>query len=276
MGVSQIILSSDGRNSLLPSEKDRRLAVRTLSRVAGGEIVVFSIVDDHIHIVALADRHRAGRLSQILGCALRAVSAVPMAPARIRPVGNRTHLTRLVPYLLNQVGHHGISCHPALWSGSCFQDIVGARIVRGLRLQIGEALPRVTMTEICRAVGIEAREIGPVPDADVRAAGGDALGAAVASALAVGPELEGKSRRVVFARRIAVQMGRSVGIPGVEIARGLGIDSRTVRRLAGGQANPAVERAVRIRLSIERAVRGMQRPDDAREASRMCTGSMGR
>jgi hypothetical protein len=36
-----------------------------------------------------------------------------------------------VTYLLKQPVKHGLDVHPALWTGSCFLDLIGARLIPG-------------------------------------------------------------------------------------------------------------------------------------------------
>jgi hypothetical protein len=87
---------------------------------------------------------------------LRPLAAAPVEPARVREVDTRAHLEWLVRYVLTQGPHHGVAGHPALASGSCFQDLVAARRVDGLRLRIAEALPRLRRRTLYEAVGLPA------------------------------------------------------------------------------------------------------------------------
>jgi REP element-mobilizing transposase RayT len=140
MNIWHLTYASDGRNPLFPDEVACRKAVRVLGRVAGTSTVLFSIVDDHLHLVLWCDRQRRGRLARALVQALRQVAPVPVESARVRAVENRSHMKWLVDYVLSQTIHHGIPSHPALWSGSCFPDLIGARQVPGLDLQLRRAL----------------------------------------------------------------------------------------------------------------------------------------
>ena len=68
-----------------------------------------------------------------LALGLQPLAAAPMAPAHVSPVNDRGHLASLVRYVLDQTTHHELQnvAHPALWRGSSFADIVGARIRPG-------------------------------------------------------------------------------------------------------------------------------------------------
>lgn len=106
--------------------------------------MLFCIVDDHLHVVLLCEAQQAGVLSRELLLALRPLTGPNLAPAFVRPVEGRGHLEWLVRYVLEQPTKHGLPGHPALWPGSCFPDLVGARRLPGLslRLRLSEALPR--------------------------------------------------------------------------------------------------------------------------------------
>ncbi len=141
MHIWHLTYASDGRNPLFPDEVACRKAVRVLGRVAGTSTVLFNIVDDHLHLVLWCDRQRRGRLARALVQALRQVATVPVESARVRAVENRAHMKWLVDYLLSQTIHRGIPAHTALWSGSCFPDLIGARWVPRMELQLRKALP---------------------------------------------------------------------------------------------------------------------------------------
>lgn len=245
--------ASDGRKPVLPGEDARRAAVRVLARVAGAELVLFSLVDDHVHVVALGERSRMGRLGRALVLGLRPLAAAPVTPARVRPVETRAHLESLVRYVLGQVAHHGLAAHPALWTGSCFQDIVGARWLPGLGLRLGEALPRLTRATVLDAVGLRGAAVEPASDDALRAGGVGRLVAAVAAAHAVPEGLAGNLPPVVTARRAAAKLAQAAGVAGADLAWALGITPRAARRLLAVAVPAALLRAARVRhVLVER------------------------
>ncbi len=258
MHIWHLTYASDGRNPLFPDEVACRKAVRVLGRVAGTSTVLFSIVDDHLHLVLWCDRQRRGRLARALVQALRQVATVPVEPARVRAVENRSHMKWLVDYLLSQTIHHGIPSHSALWSGSCFPDLIGARQVPGLDLQLRRALPRFRIRDIYRAVGLTAGPLAPLPLEGVRSAGIARLVAATGAALAVGPTLSGKSAPVVQARRAAPQLANQAGMGIADVAWALDIAPRSVRRLHGPRVDAGTAKVVRMRLALENAVKPKQ------------------
>lgn len=157
----QLRFSSEGRTSLFPGEAERRRAVQTLARVAGTWIVSFSIADEHAHLIVLGDQDRIGRLRRNLSLALGAASSEPLDPSWARPFTSRAHLQSTFEYQLTQVDHHGLPAHPALWSGSVFQDLIGARVLDGLQLKLREALPRYRVRDALSAVGLPREPIEP-------------------------------------------------------------------------------------------------------------------
>ena len=248
--------SAEGRYPILPDEKARRSAVRKLALACGAELILFCIVDDHIHNVVLAKRERAGRLAQAIARSLRSVAVSPIGPARIRPVEGRSHMEKLVTYLLVQPKRHDIPTHPALWSGSCFQDIAGARFIEGMRLQIGNVLPRFRIRTAFEAVGLPPKEITPADDSAIRAAGATRLVSDAGAALAIGPPLAGKTALLVCARRAVTQIARKVGIPFSEVAWALGITERAARRLLAPHLEKEKLHAIRKYLALEDIVSG--------------------
>jgi hypothetical protein len=180
----------------------------------------------------------------------------------------------LVDYLLSQNQRHGIQAHPALWSGSCFLDLVGARVVDGLRLRIDEALPRLQTREIFEAVGLGSiRELRPANDHEIRAAGAKHLVAAVAAATAVGPVLSGRKAETIRVRRVAAYLAHLAGIAASEVAWALDVTPRAVQKLVRAPVDPKVVRASRLMLSVENLV---QKKAVADVESAKSVGSRGR
>jgi len=256
MDCSHLTFSSDGRLPLFPDETTRRAAVHCLARAAGQEIALFCIVDDHLHLVVLAPRPRVGRLAQALAISLGRAAATKLDPARIRPVDTRAHLQWLVRYVLTQPAHHGLTGSAALWSGSCFQDLVGARQVPGLTLRITEALPRLSQRELHKLVDLPPAKLKPAANDTLRRAGAARIVAAAAASLAVGPNLAGNKPTVVLARRAAVQLAAVAEIPATEIAWALGTTPRATRRLQQPPVPTTTTKALRLRLTLEDTLRG--------------------
>jgi len=169
MKMWHLTFSSDGRNSLFINESSRLTAVRELARVAGGQIILFCLVDEHIHVAVLSESAVIGRIARsILLCMRQRADGLP-EPAHLRQVKTRSHMQWLVRYLLEQPSKHGLPGHQALWSGSCFLDLAGCRIVQGLQIQkrLTEVLPRLRLRDIYQAVGLPSEELNPLPVKEV-------------------------------------------------------------------------------------------------------------
>ncbi len=247
-----VTFSSPRRMPLFVDEASRRAAVRRIVRVCGARLVLFCIVDDHIHLVVIGPPEGVGGLAAALWRALRRTAACQLEPAHRRPVDGRRHLEWLVRYLTTQTDHHGIDAHPALWSGSCFADLVGMRVVEGFDpRRIRQLLPRLRDEELHRNVGLDLGTFGPLDGVRLRATGAVRIASAAASALAVGPALVGNAAPTIEARRAAAQVAKAAGIRPSEIGWALSITARAARRLAEQPVAPEVLHATRLRLALE-------------------------
>jgi len=248
---SLLAFSTDARTSVFADEAARRRAVRALAGVAGPRLRLFALGDRTLHVVATARGADAGRLGRDLRLALRPLSAVPMDPARIRPVEGPAHLQALLAWLLGQPARDGVPVHPALWTGSCFPDLAGARLLPGYRPDLGEWLPRLPRHAAFRAAGLPPDGLDPATDASVRAAGAARVRDAAAAALAVDPDLVGREAPVVAARAAACALAHGAGAGNGEIARVIGVPLRTVQRLVHRAVPAILLDAVRRRLALE-------------------------
>ncbi len=249
-----LTFASDGRLPLFAEEALRLQALHRLAAIAGREAVLFSIVDDHLHALLSASHKRIARLKGSLFRALRPIASASLEPARVRSVQSRAHLQWLLRYLLTQCQHHGLQEHDVLHNGCCFQELVGARLLDGLDLQIRVLLPRFRLRDAFLAVGLPPRQLSAAEAASVRAAGSARLAAAAAHAAAADPCLLGSHATVVRARRAAAQLGRQAGMSSGSLAEVLYISSRSVQNYAVACPHDATVRAVRTRLALENLV----------------------
>ena len=236
MAVWHLTFAADGRNPLFLDEGCRLTAVRRLAAVAGPRVVLFCLVDEHVHVVLTGERVEVGRMARSVLLALRPWAAVSIDPARIRLVAGRAHLRRLVRYVLDQPRHHDLPGHPALWSGSCFVDLVGARVVPNLDLRIREVLPRFRLREAHEAVGLPPTRLVPLQGTTVRRLGAFRLSQAAAASLCVEHPLRGKTAPVTLARAAMCQIAREAGIATTEVTDVLGIQPPAREALASASA----------------------------------------
>jgi hypothetical protein len=239
------------RLTLFPTAESNRQAVWAMVRCAGTELALFCIVDDHLHTVLLCDDATMVRRARALTRVTRNLTRVEVNPTYVRPVAGRKHLLTLFDYILNQVTKHGLDVHPALWEGSCFCDLVGARLLPGLHLRIREALPRTTHRDALEAVGLGSRPLQPVDLDTIRALGAQRLLAAAAFAHCADPSLRGRRPPEVKARRAACKLAKQAGIPLSELAWLMGVTPRAARRMAAAAIPQEHETVVRTRLALE-------------------------
>jgi len=254
MNTWHLTFNTEGLNPLVFTESQRRRIVRALARVVGHRAVLFCVVDNHLHLVVLCKPGDLGRITAGIYHSLATfIPAIRTAAPTL--VNSRQHLRSLVPYVLTQVLHHKVGgAHPALWSGSCFQDLIGARLLDPLQLQIATALPRFDLSQACQAVGLASDQLVLLQADEVRRLGASRIVSATSAALCVGPALGGNVPSTVRARRAAVQLGLRAGVAPAEIVWVLGITPRAARRLAGQPTDTAAVRATATRLSLEAAV----------------------
>jgi hypothetical protein len=250
--ITHFTFSSDGRHPLFPTLAVRRAAVRCILRVAP-ETILFCVVDDHLHVVVVADRARTGRIAASLLQALRPIAAAPLLPARATPIETRRHLEFLADrYILEQSKKHGLPDPLALYEGSGFPDLAGARVVDpAIGGRLVAALPRYRMRRAYRAVGLDEKPVQPLADERVRALGAVRIAAATEAALAAAPGSRGNGPVERLARCATVQLATSVGIAIDEVAFALRITRASATRLAHRSVPKSVLDAVRKRLALE-------------------------
>jgi hypothetical protein len=246
--------ASKGRRPLAPEETNRRELVRTIARVAGGAVSLFCVVDDHVHVVLYCPAEERGRYVQALSLALAPRVPIPLGAAFVQPVEDRHHMEWLAnEYILRQPVKHGLSTHPALWTGSCFPDLVGARLLPGLDLCLEKALPRWRQRAAYRAVGLPTVKLAPAADDSVRRLGAARIVSAAASAMGVPQSSTARGDGEVASRRCAAVLASGVGIRTAEIAWALGVTPQATNRLVDRAVPPKHLRATRLRLALEEA-----------------------
>lgn len=255
MRTWHLTFNDPDRNTLFHGERELRLAVRTIHRIARERLVLFSIADDHVHIVLEASASKLGRLCRSLLISLRHISEIPILPAYVRAVRGQPHLQNLVFYHLRQPTKHGLPSHPALWTGSCFQDLAGARRLADLPSRLQGLLPRFRLSVLLPELGVPPEALEPASSDLIQRVGVKGLAEAASSAFCVPPDLEGITRAVVQARTAVVQLGRWAGIPVQDLSQGLGVSRRSVFRCYTPPMSPEYLRAVALRVSLEETVR---------------------
>jgi len=251
MQLWHLTIAAKTRHALFPSEALRLRAVRKLVVVCGDALVVFCIADDHLHVVVLCDERRRGTIARALQVVVAGLTPVVTKPVHVEPVNGRRHMETMRRYVLRQPEHHNLPGHPALWSGSCFLDLAGARWLPTPPLRLRDALPRCTLADLGRDVGLDLWRLDPIPVSELRAVGAKALVSAAAAACGAPPELRGKRREVVRARRVACSLAREAGMPLPEVAWALDIHPGNARKLLTSPVAPEALLATRRYIALE-------------------------
>lgn len=216
------------------------------------------MVDDHSHFVVFADAAEIGRVGRAIRLALRALGA-DLEPADVRPVENRAHMQHLVGYLLTQPQHHELTVRPSTWSGSCFPDLVGARVVPGVALRLDDALPRYRLRDACASVLLPDAPLVVHGDEILRRIGVVRIVEAATAAFAAPTAPHGRSLEANRARQAAAVLARAGAFGTQGVADALVINSPgrgapDARRPSGAPVQGAsVSHAKRTRSGPENA-----------------------
>ncbi len=247
-------VSTVGRLALARSEPERRTLVRAFARAGRERLLAFDLVDDHAHAVISGERPRL--VARDLRRSLAAVRPeLEFDPPHLKLVDTRRYLRWLLTYLLVQPTKHGLDTHPALWTGSCFQDLVGARLLTGFSVApLRAALPRLRLRSLFSDVGLSEIKLRPRANDLLRRAGAARLADLAAGVFAVDPKLLGRSSLVVTARTLASVVGVELGFSRAKLAPYLGATPQTVGRLASRRLDPAAKRALGLRFELEERV----------------------
>ncbi len=233
-----ITLAADGRFPL-----SRTLAIiATIVRVCGDVLLLFAVVDDHVHLVLIGERFEVGRRTSGLVRALEA----SLEPARVRPVADRAHLRRLVGYVAGQPRHHGAGS----WEGTCLPDLLGARRLGFDAGRLAAQLPRENLGALAlEGAGFGVSAIAPAGDALVRTHGA-VRGYRSALAAAGLAERGGRTPLRVAVDRGWRHLAAQAGLH-LDAREAAGIAQRTWQRLATEPVDSAWVAAIRRSIAFE-------------------------
>lgn len=262
MKIWHCTFGSQGRFPLFRDDADRLEAIRRIVRIAGKEMALFSLVDEHAHLLIVGTRERTRRLRQAIRQSLEPLTDSPIVSSWVEPVVDRKHMFRQIRYFFLQVIHHEVlDAQPALWHGSCFLDLVEARYIEGLELQIEVIIPRKTAKGVaCSAVGLPGTGVDPLGRAAVREMGSRRIVEASFAAVASTPNLKGQSRIACLARRVAAHMGHIVGLAKEEMIWVLGVKRQSFNAMLREPVSRQMLKVVARRLALEVAVAALPPP----------------
>lgn len=252
--IHHVTIAVRGRLALARDEAELRERVRAICRVGGPRLLLFSLADDHLH-TANRSQH-PGRVADSYHRVLRSRRPdLELKPPHLEPVATRSYLRWLVDYLVLQPARHGLPGHPALWTGSCFQDLVGARLLPGFDpAGLRAELPRLRLRDLFESLGLAPAPLEPAGDERLFRAGPARLVEAATAVHAASPRLQDRSLPTVQARALAVRLGLQVGFPSAVLARLLGVGPRAVRLLRAHEVDPRAILALRRRVDLEERV----------------------
>ncbi len=261
-----LTFSADGRQAFYPTEDGAMAGVQALVRIAGPYLAAFCVVDEHVHTVPVANEADLAHLRRSLVRSLRSTTAVPVLPAHVRHVDTRRYLEWLIDYVLLQPLKHRQPGHPAPWPGSCFLDLVGARHLPGLDLQLARVLPRYRLRSAFETLALGSEPLSPTPDEEARWLPTLDVVAAAARATGAPPALAGRSTPEVRARRTAAQLLTACGASPKTLADALRRTRQGVHQLLARPAHPRDLSALRLRLALEARVQ-VTTPQRSRSSS---------
>lgn len=241
--------SIDRMPLLRDADANRPLAIWRLAKLQLVGLVLFCIVDDHLHLLLRGNRDFAGRVVARIKRTWADLLAGNVSDAFHRRVEGRRHLLSLIPYFLAQPRIHGLATPSAQWDGSCFYDLIGARRLAPLHLELPELLPRLSPTTIYQAADLTTLPL-PADGRIIRAAGPKLLWEAAHRAFAVDPSCGGRTWRTIAARTTIVQLAREANIGRTEIIGPHCFAERTWRRLARRDIPTEMLDAVRLQLAL--------------------------
>ena len=230
---------------------------RILTKCLPRGLVVFAVVDNHMHLLLHGPREEVGETMRRLELSFHHHLPIPrpFERARFRRVADRDHLWRAVPYILKQIDRHGVRTDP-LWEGSALHDLLGLRVPgRALHRRLLRHLPRLREGTLLGWLDVGA-ELAAVWDEPVDGERLGLLADAAAAAFAL-PNLCAGGRAPAAIRAACQATGAKVNV--AAIARALGVGRRTVFRARRAEVPAASIRAVRRQVWLRVALRRSRR-----------------
>lgn len=232
--------------------------VRALASTALESLILFAVADEHIRAVLRAAK--VGLVARDLRQTLRRLRPdLEFKPAHLEPVVSDAHMWRLVRYELGQTKRHDLGSHPAIATGSCFPDLVGARLLPGYEpTRVVTELPAFRLGRAYTMVGLEAVPLVEPRDDVLHWIGVGRLAELSASVFSLPADLRGRSAAFTRARALAARLAAQVDLRLSDLADVLGVTRQSVWELARTRVDERAESALRRRWALEDRVHNEQ------------------
>jgi hypothetical protein len=213
-------------------------------------IVAFRASGDHLHLQAVCDRAEAGALARrVAGSLTRRLTLPGFAPAHLTPCRHQGHVEETFFYILRNTDKHGVTNDP-MHEASSIGALLGMRTGCGPFLARARRLvPTMDRAMLLAVLGVRTLEesvhLAHLADAAAGAVGLAALDGSTVAAVA---------------RAAATRCAAHLATTGA-LEQALGISARSLRRYLAEPANPALERAIRLRIGLRIALGDRARVD---------------
>ncbi len=223
LGYHNRIHLLDNHAIVRDDDQRREIARIVLKQGRRDGLLVFSLPDTHLHLLARCAARAAGLLNRRLESSLkqRLGLVVSFEAYRPEPILTQSHFHNTARYVLCQHERHGLDLAQFI-EATNVPDLLGMRCIgQYSRDNLMEALPRLRRSRIQRWTGL----------ADLQPADGplSALFEATLAAAALA-DLRGKSMPVLDAKRALLEVA-GPRLPGAELAQLLGVAERTLYTL---------------------------------------------
>ena len=251
--LQQLTLHTGSRMPVATDQRFTCRLVQTIGRLLGDQVLLFCVVDDHIHLTLQGETAVVRRQGSKLVRSLRQRSGLDLAPPHISPVEERRHLHSLIGYYARQTVRHGLPGHPAAWPGSCLADLVDVRATPGFdRLAIRRALPRLQVEAVLEVVALGREAVAPASDEVLFRAG--PIGVRDAAMAAQCTVVGARTSLQHAANAAAAQLLTEADYGSRAIARALGVSQRAVRDMRSREVDGEVRQRIRRRVTFDRCV----------------------
>ena len=248
-----VTVLSEGAQTVFVEPADRLRAVRRLAEFLDRRCLWMCLADTHFHTVVEALPEKIGFLRRDLRAVLRTLAGAAFQAAHAKPITEQRHLEACWRYVVSNRERHGVAGGIAD-DGSGLADVLGARRLAGFDITRWAAhLPRRTVGDLARDLGLLAGIVQPATSEEIRALG--AIHLARVAAGAVGwPDLRGLADAQAAGRGAAMRLGLECGLDRMDLAFALGV-GRQATYVLEARHDAELEEVVRRRVMFDAKIR---------------------